>query len=121
MNSTLVFYGAHFIAQMVFLVLCMHVAGKFLQVNFGRPLPTVLKAALLASVVLTMLLVLHPHLPVCRRWAIGGLVAVAYWLGLRIAFGLDDYEVFPLTPIFVVGSLLVWIVVNVALAKPVLL
>ena len=115
MDSPFVFYGAHFLTQMVFLVLCMHVAGRKLGIDFGRFWPVLIKAAVLLSVVLTVLLLLDSYVHAYRWKAIGGLVALAYWYGLRIAFGLDEYEVFPLMPICCAGTLVLYFAVNLVL------
>ena len=112
MSHTVLYYALHFAVQLVFLVLCMQVAGRMLQINFGPVVPAILKAALVLILVLPF-----PYLlaPISHTYAVWGVYGVVYYTFLTIAFGLDKFELFMFFPICFFGSWFVILGVNLTL------
>ena len=97
MGETIIFVLVYFIGQVVLLVLCMHIAGRKLGLDFGPFWPAIGKAAV---VLLIGSIVIGP-LAGMMGLHFGLLFLVSgYALAFKFAFGFDYWEALTFTGIY---------------------
>lgn len=98
----------YFIVELGFLVLCMHLVGRYFGFDFGPFWRAITKAGIILLVVTSIFIWFGAYLP----WYASVLVFFgAYYFGFMLAFGLDASDAAIFTVIYFIAIIIVRFVV----------
>jgi len=111
MSSQVLFMLSFFASHVVFLIMCMHLAGKVLGIDFGSFWPAVGKASVVLLAVSVVQTFFGNYLPCFARLLV---TFTVYYFGFIIAFGLDTKEAWMFTmAYFIMSWLLFWVLLMI--------